>query len=68
MSGTLEPEKAASPGAKKSVLTEAATIAGLGSALGGIVAVLLPELPVAAVLAAAVGALGGFFVQKIEHR
>jgi hypothetical protein len=58
----------AETGKTRSVLTEAATMAGLASALGGITAVILPEIPLVAVVAAAVGALGGFLAQKFERR
>lgn len=61
-------EKSGAPDPKKSSLTQVATAVGLASALGGIAAVFLPALPAVAVLAAAVGAAGGFFVQRIPHR
>jgi len=56
------------PQAKKSPLMQAATMAGLASALGGMTVVFLPAVPALAVAAAAVGAVGGFFIERIGNR
>jgi hypothetical protein len=68
MSQTIQLGKPESPPQRKKLaLTQFATVAAPASALGGLVAVLKPEVPAAAIAAAIVGIGVGFLVQRLDR-
>jgi hypothetical protein len=67
MNQAIQTKKSEPVEQKNSALTSTATSLGLASALGGVAAVLAPEIPVVALGAAVIGAVGGLLLQKLDH-